>query len=204
MKSKECSKCKTVKALDEFPNRKDAKDGKRSECKVCVVEYNRTYNEIHKLALTAYRKDYKEVHKVKIAAYQKEYREVNKLELAAYKKEYSVRYCAENKESIAKRSSAYSKNNPEKMNAHTAKHRAKKLQAVPVWDINNEETKLFLQSIYRLSSSFTKLHQTVFNVDHIIPLQSDLVCGLHTPANLRIITASENSSKGNRRWVDMW
>ena len=34
--------------------------------------------------------------------------------------------------------------------------------------------------------------------DHIIPLKSALVCGLHVVANLRVIPASENASKRNR------
>jgi hypothetical protein len=40
-------------------------------------------------------------------------------------------------------------------------------------------------------------------VDHIIPLKSDFVCGLHCHTNLRVITAEENKAKNNRYWPDM-
>jgi hypothetical protein len=34
-------------------------------------------------------------------------------------------------------------------------------------------------------------------VDHIIPIQNELVCGLHVPWNLKVITRIDNSTKGN-------
>lgn len=36
-----------------------------------------------------------------------------------------------------------------------------------------------------------------FQVDHIVPIQGRTVCGLHVPANLRVIPAQENMRKGS-------
>jgi hypothetical protein len=41
------------------------------------------------------------------------------------------------------------------------------------------------------------------HVDHIVPLVSKFVCGLHCEANLQLLPGPENQRKGNRVWPDM-
>ena len=39
-------------------------------------------------------------------------------------------------------------------------------------------------------------------VDHIYPIVSDEVCGLHTLENLQYLTKYDNASKGNRMPIE--
>lgn len=40
-------------------------------------------------------------------------------------------------------------------------------------------------------------------LDHIYPICSDTICGLHVPANLRIVTAAINLAKSNQ-WEESY
>ena len=59
-----------------------------------------------------------------------------------------------------------------------------------------------IADLYRLARAYTKAGHPA-HVDHIVPLQSSLVCGLHVQDNLTVVPASENIAKGNRRWPNM-
>lgn len=91
-----------------------------------------------------------------------------------------------NKERIAETERAWKKNNPGKRRAQQSRRRAAKLQRTPAW-----ADKLVIDMIYEDCPEG-------YHVDHIIPLQGELVSGLHTEWNLQYLPASENMSKGNR------
>jgi len=89
----------------------------------------------------------------------------------------------------------WQKENAEKVNALTAKRRARKKQAIPPW-VNMEA----IADIYKQASALTKKTGILHCVDHIYPLQSKYMCGLHVETNLQILTKSANSIKGNHTW----
>ncbi len=76
---------------------------------------------------------------------------------------------------------------PEKARYAAAKRRALKLQATPLWA--NQE---LMKDMYK-EAALKGMH-----VDHIIPLNNPLVCGLHCEFNLQLLPAKENLSKSNK------
>lgn len=68
---------------------------------------------------------------------------------------------------------------------------ALQLKAIPKW--------ADLESI----KDFYRKRPEGFHVDHMVPLKSELVCGLHCEANLQYLLAGKNCGKRNYYWPDM-
>lgn len=88
--------------------------------------------------------------------------------------------------------------NPGKVAARAGKRRAAKLRATPLW-----ANQFFIDEAYDLASRRTAATGFPWHVDHIVPLQSKSVCGLHVENNLRVIPARLNQIKGSRMWPGM-
>lgn len=55
-----------------------------------------------------------------------------------------------------------------------------------------------VQAFYTHARLMTEVTGELYTVDHIDPLTHSLVCGLHCPANLRVIKGSDNFQKKNK------
>lgn len=90
------------------------------------------------------------------------------------------------------------KQNPAKFSARAMLRVALKKRSTPAW-----ADLVAILAVYEQAARMKSETGQKFHVDHIVPLQSDLVCGLHVHWNLQVLPAAENISKGNRVWPDM-
>jgi len=69
---------------------------------------------------------------------------------------------------------------------YCAKYRGAKLQRTPSW-----------ADLEKIKEVYANCPEG-YHVDHIIPLQGEMVSGLHVETNLQYLTAEENLKKGNK------
>ena len=82
--------------------------------------------------------------------------------------------------------------NPKSRAVRSSEYRARKLNATPLWADRVEN-----DYAYHAAQVIKDVYGTIWEVDHIVPLQHDKVCGLHVASNLQILPASENRRKSN-------
>ena len=128
------------------------------------------------------RKDRYLKNKVKELIQHKEWNLRNKEKL----QKYHIQYHISNKEKINKKSRDWAKNNPEKNKAKRANQRAARLKRTPTW-VDLEAIKKFYENCPK-----------GYEVDHIIPLQGEIVSGFHILENLQYLTIEQNRKKGNK------
>lgn len=208
METKTCNTCCVEKPLIEFGPHNTAADGYNPKCKSCVSEYNREYRRRNRKKFHTAQLKYRETHRKQARQRtaqwvvdnperkrenDKRYYEQNReRELAKSKKRHK-----KNRKANCERSKQWRLDNPNRVAAQTAARRAVKKQAIPVW-ADTKQIETFYAEAKRLTEETGVSHQ----VDHIVPLNNDMVCGLHCEDNLRIITAEENNTKKNKLIVE--
>jgi hypothetical protein len=148
----------------------------RTQNKDKVQKQGKQNYEKYKSKKQEYSKQYRAKNLTKCRLREKKWREINKIKKTAYNKQWR-------------------KNNKDKVNANVAKRKALKKQAIPQW-ANLEAIK----NIYKQADQLTQSTKIPHEVDHIYPLQSKYMCGLHLESNLQILTKTENATKKNYTW----
>ena len=91
---------------------------------------------------------------------------------------------------------AWKERNTVWVRADTKARRRKHRVATPKW--LTREQKGQIRELYKIAITMTKTTGEQYVVDHIVPLRSEFVCGLHVPWNLRVIPRQENLLKSNK------
>lgn len=87
-------------------------------------------------------------------------------------------------------------NNKMQVRADTKARRRKHREATPHWLTRKQKSEI--RQLYQIAITMTQTTGERYVVDHIVPLRSPEVCGLHVPWNLRVITQEENLKKSNK------
>ena len=138
------------------------------ECWACRAERNLKYHDDNRGAIVAKRSAYKMANEELI------------------RNQRSLNY-RNNIERERKRNKEYNAKFPEKRKAIKAVRKRGLKNAKPKWVSWGQIEKIYAEA-----------RRTGMTVDHIVPLNNPTVCGLHVPWNLRLISKTENISKGNR------
>lgn len=185
-----CPRCEIKKDTSAFSSCATNRLGYQVYCKDCYG----VWRDNHADYLKASKREYYFKNKTEISRRKKITAKNDREGVARRSREWVAR----NPEKRKKVAKEYAKRNPERYAFIAARRRARKIKATPEWA---DAEKIL--SIYQESKKISSDTGVNHHVDHIVPLISRLVCGLHCANNLQIITASENQSKNNRYWPDM-
>lgn len=125
-------------------------------------------------------------------SYNEEYRLLNRDKILDIKR----RFYRKNSDRLLAKAKSYRDENRHKYVRLCRERRIKIKGATPSW--LNEEQKRQIDNIYRECAMLNSKDKASNHVDHIIPINSDYVCGLHVPWNLQILSAKDNVQKSNR------
>jgi len=207
MKTKACTKCKNIKLLAEFGIDNRLKSGIRADCKECNRTAALKYRNSNLEKARASCKNWAEKNPKKASENKLRWAKENKEKVLQQGREYHARNRdkrlaaqkvsrATNPEKYRRLTKAWRKENMGYVLAKNAARRAAKMQRTPLW-LTKEDLKA-IETLYIMARHKTKTTGKPWHVDHIIPLQGELVSGLHVPSNLQVILGVENLRKRHK------
>lgn len=122
----------------------------------------------------------------------RKYHAMNSDKVAERNAEWRKKNAAE----LALRYKVYCADNPHLVVTKAQHRRAAKLHAMPAWF--GEFDRFALAEAASLAALRKRATGFVWHVDHMYPLRSPKVCGLHIAGNFQVIPGVMNMSKGNR------
>lgn len=163
-------------------------------CDVCGTSERRVQSGHCMECKRAWEREWRKKNKEKDKAMRA--REVRK-NADAYRRRYDEYVDRNGKDHVLGMAKQWKLDNPDRVAATVNKRRVAKKQATPSWYNHNE-----VIAIYAECQRITQETGIEHEVDHIIPLTNELVCGLHCTDNLQIITKEENMKKSNLLQLD--
>jgi hypothetical protein len=91
---------------------------------------------------------------------------------------------------------AWKERNPDYAQVSVSMRRRRLRNATPKWLTPDHKNQI--REMYLAARELTRRTKVKHVVDHIIPLRSEVVCGLHVPWNLQIMTHNDNCAKSNK------
>lgn len=215
---KTCSHCGASKELREFNKDLRRPNAYRSKCKQCCLAANnaarkkRAEKNGHWNVLPTDPEKLSKLRAQRNASSKRDY--VRRKEaINAYKRQWYAKN-AEKRKAVAN-ARYYAKHEECKvtMREYVKKHRAKKNASNVAYEMTKrrrtytfggkEFHELVMDEAYSLARLRTQITGVKWHVDHVVPMKSRLVSGLHTASNIQVIPGSANIRKGNRTWPNM-
>lgn len=200
---KQCIDCKLTKDVAEYGKHATTADRLMQRCKACQSAYNKQYRTANTERIKANDKALATAQAKMRAARTRQWKKDNPerkkaIDTARYQRHKDAgtldKYYGKRDPEVARqRAKQWRKDNPAKVAYNVATARARRHQAVPKWVTKQE--KAAMRRLYDQCQQITEQTGVPHQVDHIYPLVSDVVCGLHCLANLQILTAEENNRK---------
>jgi len=172
------------KGLHQYPVNK-------KRCPKCRQAINEKWNKANKEKRRKHQEKYRNTYPDRVKKAREKYKEVNPLGFQNARKKWEEN----NKQRVRALKREWRLSHKGQVNSWLAKRRASKKQATPPW-----ANKKSIEGIYQKAAELTDATGIKYEVDHIYPLQSKYMCGLHVETNLQILTREQNRAKSNRTW----